>query len=155
MIKRDFFPTLSSGGSRLNVGYARVSSSDQRQDLVRQQVRLRQALGNGSDVVVISDLGSGLNFKKRGLAKLLSLIMSGQVAKLVVTHKDRLLRFGYELVEKMVKAHGGEIVVLEEQAVSSEDELTQDVLSVITVFSAKLYGRRSHEHRKASTLIEA
>jgi putative resolvase len=135
-------------GTRLVVGYARVSSSDQKMDLTRQTERLRDHLKDIPQAVVITDLGSGLNFKKRGLTKLLSLVLSGQVERLVVTHKDRLLRFGFELLEQLVTAHGGKIEVLEDVRGSDDVELAKDVLAIITVFSARLYGRRSHQHRE-------
>jgi len=100
--------------------------------------------------ILIDDLGSGLNFQKRGLCKLLKLITAGRVERLVVTHKDRLLRFGYELLEKMVAAHGGTIEILEDVAGNDDMELAKDVLTIITVFSARLYGRRAHQHRVAA-----
>lgn len=134
---------------RLDVAYARVSAADQKQDLQRQVERLTAHLSGSANTLVISDLGSGLNFKKRGLAKQLGVILAGRVRRLYVTHKDRLLRFGFELIEAIVKAHGGEIVVLDRcSGEASEDELAKDVLSIITVFSAKLYGRRSHQNRR-------
>ena len=133
---------------RLVVGYARVSCSDQQSDLLRQRERLEKHLSAESNSLVISDLGSGLNFKKRGLHKLLGLVMAGQVERLVVTHKDRLLRFGFELFEQLVIAHGGRVEILEDVVGSEDAELAKDVLTIITVFSARLYGRRSRQTNK-------
>lgn len=132
----------------LTVGYARVSSFDQKDDLERQALRLANVVKIERNHEVIKDLGSGLNFKKKGLSRLISLILSGKVRRLIVTHRDRLLRFGFEIIDKMVRHFGGEIVVLDEVKISDEDELSRDVLSIITVFSARLYGKRSHKNKK-------
>ncbi|MHA0110715.1 IS607 family transposase, partial [Klebsiella pneumoniae] len=112
--------------------------------------RLERHLSNEPNSMVITDLGSGLNFKKRGLTKLLQLVLAGKVERIVVTHKDRLLRFGFELVEHLVLANGGRIEILEDVVGNDDAELAKDVLTIITVFSVRLYGRRSHQnHRNA------
>lgn len=130
--------------SRKVVGYARVSSHDQRSDLELQAQRLKDCGCN----TVISDLGSGLNCRKPGLRKLLWLIWSGQVSRLVLTHDDRLLRFGTEIVYLMCKWMHTEIVILDDpQDVTFETELVRDVITLMTVFSARLYGRRSWKNR--------
>lgn len=127
------------------VGYARVSSHDQKADLVRQAQRLRAA---GCDTV-LSDLGSGLNCKKPRLKKLLELITNGEISTLMLSHKDRLLRFGHELVFHLCRLFGVHVVILEETAQDSfEVELTKDVITLMTVFSARLYGRRSHQKKR-------
>jgi putative resolvase len=133
---------------RLVVGHARVSCADQKADLLRQKERLEAHLSNTPHSLVLTDLGSGLNFKKRGLTKLLALVMAGRVEKVVITHKDRLMRFGYELFEQVVQGHGGKIEMLENVSSHDETELAHDVLAIITVFSARLYGRRSHQNRQ-------
>lgn len=108
---------------RLVVGYARVSSHDQKEDLQRQKARLEARLAGQSNVVVITDLGSGLNFKKRGLTQLIGLILRRRVERIVLTHKDRLVRFGFELLERMVAAHGGTIEILDDTRGPEEIEL--------------------------------
>ena len=133
---------------RFVVGYGRVSSFDQKADLLRQRERLEARLRDEPQALIISDLGSGLNFKKRGLSRLISLILGGQVERLVITHKDRLLRFGFELIEQLVMEHGGTLEVLEDVRGNDEVELAKDVLTIITVFSAKLYGRRAHRPKQ-------
>ena len=138
----------SAETARVVVGYARVSSFDQKQDLVRQKERLEAYLDGESRALIITDLGSGLNFKKRGLSRLISLILSGRVERLVVTHKDRLLRFGFELIEQLVVDNGGRIEILEDVRGNEEVEFAKDVLTIITVFSAKLYGRRAHQKKQ-------
>jgi predicted site-specific integrase-resolvase len=98
---------------------------------------------------IISDLGSGMNYKKKGLNKLLELILKKKIRRIVLTHKDRLLRFGSELVFALCEIQGIEIVIINKgEQPSFEEELAKDVLEIITVFSARLYGSRSHKNKK-------
>ena len=128
------------------MGYARVSSHDQKADLPRQAERLvAHGKAAGRAVVIVQDVGSGLNCNKPGLRKLLGLLLSGSVRELLLTYKDRLLRFGSELVFFICKLMGVTVTILDSpQEKSMEETFTQDVLAVLTVFSAKLYGARSH-----------
>jgi len=132
------------------VGYARVSSHDQKEDLTRQiQVLELFSAQNGWQIEIISDLGSGLNYSKKGLKRLITLITNNQVERLILTHKDRLLRFGSELVFSLCEIFGTEVVIINRTTDSSvEEDLANDVLEIITVFSARLYGSRSHKNRK-------
>jgi excisionase family DNA binding protein len=136
--------------TRKTVAYARVSSHDQRADLERQALVLEAyCLHHGYNFEIIKDLGSGLNYKKKGLQKLLQLIVSEQLERLVVTNKDRLLRFGSELIFSLCEYFGVEIVVLNrKEDASYEEDLAKDVLEIITVFSARLYGSRSRRNQK-------
>lgn len=132
------------------VGYCRVSSHDQKKDLDRQKevVELFCAQ-NGWQVEILSDLGSGLNYNKKGLKRLIRLIVDSKVERLVLTHKDRLLRFGSELIFSLCEIFGTEVVIINRTEDSTfEEDLAQDVLEIITVFSARLYGSRSHKNRK-------
>ena len=132
------------------VGYCRVSSHDQKKDLERQKevVELFCAQ-NGWQVEIIDDLGSGLNYNKKGLKRLIRLIVDSKVERLVLTHKDRLLRFGSELIFSLCEQFGTEVVIINRTEDSTfEEDLAQDVLEIITVFSARLYGSRSHKNRK-------
>ena len=103
---------------------------------------------------MIEDLGSGLNFKKKGLKKLINLIISSKIDKIYLAHKDRLPRFGSELVINIAKEFGTEVVILNQKSQTFEEELASDVLEIITVFSARLYGKRSHKNRTKLTKIE-
>jgi len=135
------------------VAYARGSSHDQKADLGRQAERLRAWCGKylGREPTVLQDLGSGLNYRKPGLRKLIRMIATGQLSRLVLTHKDRLLRFGSELVFELCRLQGIRVTVIEETAETSyEQQLSADVIELMTVFSARLYGRRSHQNRKAA-----
>lgn len=135
---------------RKTVAYARVSSHDQKDDLERQkQVLELYCSTQGWTFELISDLGSGMNYHKKGLKHLLDEIMDGRVSRLVVTHKDRLLRFGAELVFAICEARNVEVVILNRgEDTSFEEDLAKDVLEIITVFSARLYGSRSHKNQK-------
>jgi putative resolvase len=132
------------------LAYARVSSHDQKEDLNRQaQVLENFCIANGWTYELIQDLGSGLNFQKRGLKKLMQNICSGKMDRLVLTHKDRLLRFGSELVFSLCEEFGVEVVIMNKsEETRFEDDLVQDVLEIITVFSARLYGARSRKNQK-------
>ncbi len=134
----------------LTIGYARVSSKDQESDLLRQkQVLEFYCSQQGWSFEIISDLGSGLNYRKKGLIRLIKLICSYQVERLVLTHKDRLLRFGSDLIFTLCENFGTEIVIINRSEDSTfEEDLANDVLEIITVFSARLYGSRSHKNKK-------
>lgn len=138
----------------LTVAYGRVSSHDQKQDLQRQaQVLADYCTRQGWNFEVIQDLGSGMNYHKKGLKKLLEMILEKKISRLVLTHKDRLLRFGAELIFALCEIKQIEVVIINKGEESSfEEELAQDVLEIITVFSARLYGSRSRRNKK---LVEA
>ena len=135
---------------RKTVAYARVSSHDQKDDLERQkQVLELYCARQGWTFEVIADLGSGMNYHKKGLKKLLEAIIEGQGGRLVITHKDRLLRFGAELVFAICEAKNVEVVILNQgEDTTFEEDLAKDVLEIITVFSARLYGSRSRKNQK-------
>lgn len=140
--------------SNLTIGYARVSSHDQKKDLKRQAEALATyCLSQGWNFEIIQDLGSGMNYSKKGLKTLLNAILEKKISRLILTHKDRLLRFGAELIFALCEAKEIEVVIINKgDEVSFEEELAQDVLEIITVFSARLYGSRSRKNKK---LVEA
>jgi len=107
----------------------------------------------GWNYEIIQDLGSGMNYRKKGLKTLLEYILNRKIKRLVLTHKDRLLRFGAELIFALCEAQNVEVVLMNQSAdLAFEEELAQDVLEIITVFSARLYGSRSRKNQK---LVEA
>jgi predicted site-specific integrase-resolvase len=124
----------------LTVCYARVSSHDQKNDLEQQKQVLELFCStHGWQFQVIEDLGSGLNYSKRGLQRLIRMITDNQVERLVLTHKDRLLRFGSELIFSLCEHFGTEIVIINRtEDASFEEDLAKDVLEIITVFSDRL-----------------
>ncbi len=143
-------PQGSDNPDRKTVAYARVSSHDQKDDLDRQQQVLElYCARQGWTFEVIADLGSGMNDHKKGLKHLLNDILADRIGRLVVTHTDRLLRFGAELVLAICEAKHVEVLILNQgEDTNFEEELAQDVLEIITVFSARLYGSRSRNKQK-------
>lgn len=136
---------------RVTIAYARVSSQDQKEELKRQaQVLELYCAEHGYKYELITDLGSGMNYYKKGLTSLISRILDDGVKRLVLTHKDRLLRFGAELIFSICEAKGVEVVIINrgEEKASFEEDFAKDVLEIITVFSARLYGSRSGKNRK-------
>ena len=136
--------------ARRTVAYARVSSHDQKDDLERQkQVLELYCARQGWTFEVIADLGSGMNYHKKGLKRLLNDVVEGRIGRLVISHKDRLLRFGAELVFAICEAKDVEVVILNQgEDTTFEEDLAKDVLEIITVFSARLYGSRSHKNQR-------
>ncbi|MGF6757384.1 IS607 family transposase [Paraburkholderia sp. GAS42] len=134
------------------VCYARVSSHDQAEQMKTQAARLeKHCIAAGfPDIEVVTDLGSGLNFRKKGLQRLLTDILHGRVARLVLVSKDRLLRFGSELLFRICEFFNIEVVVLDAAPdVSREHPLTEDLVGILTVFSSCLYGSRSRKNLRA------
>jgi excisionase family DNA binding protein len=140
----------AEAASRKTIAYARVSSHDQKDDLERQkQVLELYCARQGWMFDVVADFGSGVNYHKKGLKRLLNGILADEVGRLVIAHKDRLLRFGAELVFGICEAKKVEVVILNQgDDTSFEEDLAKDVLEMITVFSARLYGSRSHKNQK-------
>jgi putative resolvase len=145
---------IRSGGQRAVV-YARVSSVKQQRDghLDRQRERLLNAAQEqGYQVVeVIAEQASGINEKRRGLRRLFRLAEAGQIDVVLVEFRDRLAQFGYSYLERHLSSCGVRVIGLADAPVASEEELAQDLIAILTVFSARLYGRRSHGFRKTVT----
>lgn len=135
---------------RQTVAYARVSSHDQQDDLERQkQVLELYCARQGWTFEVVADLGSGMNYHKTGLKRLINDMVADRIGRLVITHQDRLLRFGAEPVFAIGEAKPVEVVILNHgEDTTFEEDLAQDILEIITVFSARLYGSRSRKNHK-------
>ena len=135
---------------RKTIAYARVSSDDQKADLERQkQVLELYCSSQGWKFEVLSDLGSGINYNKNNLKSLIQSIIDNEVGRLVLTHQDRLLRFGAELIFSICEVRQVEVVIINQGEDSTfEEDLAKDVLEIITVFSARLYGSRSRNNQK-------
>jgi predicted site-specific integrase-resolvase len=135
---------------RNTIAYARVSSHDQKLDLERQKKVLEMyCASQGWTFEILSDLGSGMNYQKKGLKKLINEILTGKMGRLVLTHKDRLLRFGAELIFSICEANEVEVVIINKgETTSFEEDLAKDVLEIITIFSARLYASRSKKNQK-------
>ena len=132
-------------GIRSVIGYARVSSNTQKDDLERQVEYLRQS----GVQEVITDVGSGLDEKRRGFLRLLDRVVHNEVDKVVVLYEDRLTRFGFDTLKKVFEAHGTTIEVLNQADVKPpQQELVEDLVTIISRFSGKLYGMRSHKQKE-------
>jgi len=149
-IKSESIHKYDFAENRKTIAYARVSSHDQKEDLERQKQVLELFCSkNGWKFEVIADLGSGMNYHKKGLKKLLNAILEDSVGRLVLTHKDRLLRFGAELVFAVCEVKNVEVIIINKgEDTTFEEDLASDVLEIITVFSARLYGSRSKKNKK-------
>lgn len=139
---------LISGEQGKTIAYARVSSPSQKQDLTLQKDALRaHCLEHGITVDQwIEDIGSALNYQRKGFNQVIEDIELGHVKRLVIGYEDRFVRFGYDWFEAFCERHGTEIVVINGEAFSPEQELVKDLLAIVTVFSARLHGLRSHKN---------
>lgn len=136
-----------------NILYARVSTKNQKDDLNRQIDNLKQyAYSKGYSFEIITDIGSGTNYKKEGLLKMINLVECGEVDRIIVLYKDRLIRFGYDLIEYICKLNDTKIEIVDNSTISKEQELTEDLIQIITVFANRLYGARS---KKTINLIKS
>ena len=134
------------------VAYCRVSTKFQKDELEKQVENVKSYMyAKGYSFEVITDIGSGINYKNKGLQELISSINSNQVTKVVVLHKDRLVQFGFELIQLLCDLHNVKIEIIDNTEQSNEKELTDDLIEIITVFANRLYGSRS---KKTRTLIE-
>lgn len=137
-------------------GYCRVSSNKQKDDLERQIENMKLYLtAQGKPFEIISDIGSEINYKKKGLEELIKRISQNKVEKVVVLYKDRLLRFGFELVEYIASLYNCEIEIIDNTEKSEQQELVEELVQIITVFSCKLQGKRVNKAKKlVKELIE-
>lgn len=141
---------------RRDVIYARVSSHDQKKhgDLDRQVQFLIDQNDDLQNVLILSEVGSGLNDKRKKLQQLLKMVMNDEVNRVFVTYRDRLTRFGFNYLKTMFNAKGIEIVIVKQktEALSVKQELMNDIMSLIASFSGKLYGMRSKsKHTKKNS----
>jgi len=139
------------GSERKQYIYARVSSAKQQKDLQRQIAFLQASYPTYE---VIQDIGSGINFRRRGLMSLLERVFEGNVSKVVVAHRDRLTRFGFELFEYIFTRFGVSIEVLSDDDIKEpHTELAKDLLSIVTVFSARYYGSRAYSDMQEDSIL--
>ncbi|MCL4294230.1 MAG: IS607 family transposase [Anaerolineae bacterium] len=131
------------------VAYYRVSSVGQKAELVSQKAAIEQfCIAAGKPVSLwLHDIGSGLNYKRKNFVILLEMVERGEVSEIVIAHKDRLVRFGYEWFEKFCRDHGATLTVMNAESLSPEEEMTQDLLSIIHCFSSRLYGLRRYKKK--------
>lgn len=135
--------------NRINVGYCRVSTTKQKEDLKRQADNLNLYLKSlNQSYQIIKDIGSGINYNKKGLKELITLICKHKVDTVYVLSKDRLVRFGFELIEYFAELNDCKIVVLDNEDKTKEQELVEDLMQIITIFSCRLHGQRASKTRQ-------
>lgn len=136
--------------SPLIIVYARVSSTKQKDDLARQKTYLFDhptvKKARSEDVIAITDVGSGLNFKRTGLLRILGLVKEGGISKVIVASRDRMARFGFELIEWLCNGYGTEILVLDQEDSTPEEELGKDLMSIVQVYCCRWNGRRRYKN---------
>lgn len=133
---------------RRHIVYCRVSSRKQVDDLERQTAAMQAKY---PDHEIVTDVGSRINYKRKGLLRILEAVIKGQVEEVVVAHKDRLARFGTELIEWICKQNDTHLVILCENSATQEEELANDLMAIVHVFSCRANGKRrykSHEKGK-------
>jgi predicted site-specific integrase-resolvase len=132
-----------------NYIYTRVSSKKQMDDLLRQVTYVKSRREEYSSYISLSDIGSGINFKRKGLSTILDACLQGLIGEIVIAHRDRLSRFGFDLIELLVSKSGGKIIVLDDQHnKSTEQELAEDLLSIVHIYSCRQMGKRSYKSKQ-------
>ena len=136
-------------GEGITVGYCRVSSNKQKDDLVRQEDNIRTyLLAQGKPFEIISDIGSGINYNRKGLQEIIRRMADRSISKVVVLYKDRLARLGYDLIKYIADLYGCEIEIIDNTEKTEQQELVEDLVQIITVFSCKLQGKRANKAKK-------
>ena len=143
----------NSSEDRITVGYCRVSTTSQKDDLATQIQNVKSYMvAKGYQFEMITDIGSGINYQKKGLRQLIDKIVNQEIQRIVVLYKDRLIRFGFELIEYLCSLYDVKIEIIDNTEHSKEEELTEDLIQIITVFANRLYGQRS---KKTKQLLQA
>ena len=131
------------------IGYCRVSSHKQKDDLERQIENVKTYMyAKGYQFEIITDIGSGINYNKKGLNQIIDMVTNSEVEKIVVLYKDRLIRFGYELIENLCNKFGTIIEIIDNTEKTEQQELVEDLVQIITVFSCRLEGKRANKAKK-------
>lgn len=144
--------STSTNSAKKTIGYCRVSSNKQKDDLVRQIDNVKSyMIAKGYQFEVISDIGSGINYNNKNLNLLISMIINNEVERIVILYKDRLVRFGFELIENICKQFDVTIEIIDNSEKTEEQELVEDLVQILTVFGARLNGKRAN---KAKQLIK-
>jgi putative resolvase len=135
---------------RVVVGYARVSSTTQKDDLERQKQLIHSyAKDKGyGEIQILSDVGSGLNENRKGFLRLLEMVTERKVSKVIIVCEDRLTRFGFETLRKMFQVFGTAIEVINSGEKTPQEELVEDLITIVSHFAGKLYGMRSHKYKE-------
>ena len=135
--------------NKKTIGYCRVSSHKQKDDLERQIENVKTYMyAKGYQFEIISDIGSGIHYNKKGLNQLIDMITNSEVDKIVVLYKDRFIRFGYEWIENLCEKYGTTIEIIDNTEKTEEQELVEDFIQIVPVFSCRLQGKRANKAKK-------
>lgn len=141
--------SISTNSAKKTIGYCRVSSNKQKDDLVRQIDNVKSyMIAKGYQFEVISDIGSGINYNNENLNLLISMIINNEVERIVILYKDRLVRFGFELIENICKQFDVTIEIIDNSEKTEEQELVEDLVQIITVFGDRLNGKRANNAKQ-------
>jgi len=134
---------------KLTVIYARCSTHKQKENLERQKDRLRKhAEGKGYKYMLVDEIASGINEKRKGLHKVINLIFEGKVERILIEYKDRLARFGYEYLWAIFRNLGVKVEIIQDKTQKYEEELAEDIMKILTCYSARYYGARGGRKKK-------
>ena len=167
-LKGEFKPAhVSSGGTRyysieqlkqfgktpaskkLVIGYCRVSTPSQKDDLENQVKNVKSyMIAKGYQFEIVEDIGSGINYNRKGLKQLIEKINNQEISRIVILYKDRLIRFGFDMIEYLCNINGVELEIIDNTERTMEEELTEDLIQIITVFANRLYGSRSKKTKR-------
>lgn len=143
------FKKIKKVEKRKVIAYYRVSTNSQKKEM-KHQKEFIETFSINSGIAIDEyyfDIGSGINFKRKNFLKIIDMIERDEIDKLIITYKDRLTRFAYELIEERCKVHNTEIIVINLESTSPEQELVEDLMEVIHVFSCRLYGLRKYKRK--------
>lgn len=146
-------PSIPNNDKKV-VAYYRVSSSSQKPDLINQRKSIETFSINSGIVIdeYLSDIGSGMNFNRKNFNKILIMMMRKQISKLILTYEDRMVRFGFDIIRSIAKENNVEIIVINLKSTSPEEEMVEDLMTIIHVFSSRLYGLRKYKVKKNDLL---
>ena len=143
------FKKVPLNKKRINVAYYRVSTNSQKKEMQYQRNSIETfSINSGIKIdLYLNDIGSGINFKRKNFLKIIDMIENDEIDKLVITYKDRLVRFAFDLIEERCKVHNTEIIIINLKKTSPQEELVEDLMTIIHVFSSRLYGLRKYKNK--------
>ena len=150
------FSNSNHVGKQLKIGYCRISTPNQKNSLQNQEEFLRSHT-NAKGVIldeVFTDIGSGMNYNRKNFNKILELVEAGEISEIYVTYKDRFVRFGFDWFNTFCEKHGAKIIILNQPSTSPEQELAEDLLNIVTAFSARSHGLRTYKKQLEQNLNE-
>lgn len=141
---------LNIAEERVIVGYARVSSASQRDDLERQLQLIKDYANKKGygDIQILADIGSGLNENRKNFLKLLEMVSEKKVSKVIITYEDRLTRFGFKTLSRLFSSFGSDIEVVNHKERTPQQELVEDLIAIVSRFVVRLYGKKSHKYKE-------